>query len=83
VINGFNEPTPTLQADESPHFPTSEGPVTPYSSSSFSQSQQGGTAGYPQCPFEESPHEPEAMIVYIDEELPPDNIPHVHGHVVP
>jgi len=44
VIQPFNEQMSTHEADENQTFPTTEDPVTPYSSSSFSQSQ-GGTTG--------------------------------------
>jgi len=44
VIQPFNEQMSTHEADENQPFPTTEDPVTPYSSSSFSQSQ-GGTTG--------------------------------------
>jgi len=44
VTQAFNEQSSTHEADVNQPFPTTEDPVTPYSSSSFSQSQ-GGTTG--------------------------------------
>ena len=45
VIQASNEQMSTHEADENQPSPTTEDPVTPYSSSSFRQSQ-GGTTGY-------------------------------------